>query len=458
VLSSNLEQYITDIFHQLDALHRGSVSREDFEALSEILGIAGAELAAGRRSGLEWLAAYRPGPHSPGSPLRLDRLGEAAAPRPPAPAPAPREPPSFLWTLGPRPFWELWPDRRRRRKHLGLAEFTEGLLERWAATHGYPGGEVRRLLQARALSRPPDQATVPPVTTTGPPTTTSRAQRLIRGAGRASRRITGLPRIGHQQNGGPASCNGANGLHRSNGGPPAGLRPGGLGPGKLSGLFLRARKEPLEQRLAGQHAEIRSLREAMEDLRGSLQLSDAQNLALQVALKRMAKAEHQLPGQETVGVRTKIEKSERQLENLISELREMGQTKYPTLSSQNYSTSSSSQGQGPEEELGQTQEYLSGVQQELRGIASRLRPGGSGPGAGSKDLSLAEAFSALVDAQAEVQRMRSGLDSAQAALEATQGDLGRKESELRRVRLSLGSTGGKLTESERTVQRLRENR
>ncbi len=40
-----------------------------------------------------------------------------------------------------------------------------------------------------------------------------------------------------------------------------------------------------------QQSEITNLRTIIDDLRSSLQLSDAQNLALQVLLKKMAKAE-----------------------------------------------------------------------------------------------------------------------------------------------------------------------
>jgi hypothetical protein len=40
-----------------------------------------------------------------------------------------------------------------------------------------------------------------------------------------------------------------------------------------------------------QQSEIANLRTIIDDLRSSLQLSDAQNLALQVLLKKMAKAE-----------------------------------------------------------------------------------------------------------------------------------------------------------------------
>ena len=48
------------------------------------------------------------------------------------------EPTSFLWTIGPRPFWELWPHKKYRKKKLTLEDFTRSLLEHWAKTHGYP--------------------------------------------------------------------------------------------------------------------------------------------------------------------------------------------------------------------------------------------------------------------------------------------------------------------------------
>ena len=51
----------------------------------------------------------------------------------------------------------------------------------------------------------------------------------------------------------------------------------------------------LEKQVENQQTEITGLRDVVEDLRSSLQLSDAQNLALQVLLKKMAKAEVQLP-------------------------------------------------------------------------------------------------------------------------------------------------------------------
>lgn len=45
---------------------------------------------------------------------------------------------SFLWTIGPRPFWELWPNKKHKKKRLSLEEFIQCLLEQWAKTHQYP--------------------------------------------------------------------------------------------------------------------------------------------------------------------------------------------------------------------------------------------------------------------------------------------------------------------------------
>ena len=424
-LSSNLEQYIEDLFHQLDPLHQGFVTREDFESLCEVLGIT--TVAQGRNS-MEWLSSYQPRPHTPGSPLRMDRLGEARYPGPRPPPTGP--PPSFLWTQGPRPFWELWSARKGRRKHLSLTEFTERLLEQWAASHGYPVQEARRLLRSKALQRPPKAFDQPP------PAAGDVKRKLFEE--RNGRRRHLLERLGRKP---PVSTNtnGNNGLFYSAGSSSRGqeqingkengfrendllssgrfsAQPRSAKANKLSGFFLKSRKEQLEQQAAGQHVQISSLKNVIEDLRSSLQLSDAQNLALQVALKRMAKVEHQLPAAEKSQYQAKVRKSEKQLENLISELKEMSQTRYPTLSSQNCSTSSSSQEQeqphlselsttttNNNNKLSTTQLYLSGVQKELRGIANRLSRSTT---INIKDLSLSEAFDALVEAQAEIERMR----------------------------------------------------
>ena len=65
-----LDDYIREIFRQLDYKHTGSVTREDFTLLCEVLGLNTTPPTSKRNSGLEWLASYRPRPNSPGSPLR----------------------------------------------------------------------------------------------------------------------------------------------------------------------------------------------------------------------------------------------------------------------------------------------------------------------------------------------------------------------------------------------------
>ena len=175
-----LDDYIREIFRQLDYKHTGSVTREDFTLLCEVLGLNTTPPTSKRNSGLEWLASYRPRPNSPGSPLRwklyyyfyllqcllytisskiaffkciilklyltgsaiyctlfrLDKLKDVKY-KHNGPKPLVKEhPTSFLWTLGPRPFWELWPNKKRRKKHLNVDEFAKCLLEQWAKTYG----------------------------------------------------------------------------------------------------------------------------------------------------------------------------------------------------------------------------------------------------------------------------------------------------------------------------------
>ena len=409
-LSSNLEQYITDLFLQLDPLKQGHVAREDFEALCEVLGIT--TVAQGRNS-MEWLSSYKPRPHTPGSPLRMDRLGEARYPGARAPNNGP--PPSFLWTQGPKPFWELWSARKARRKQLGLSEFMERLLEQWAASHGYPVQEARRLLRSKAFQAPPkisDQTVKANGQSSDNNVEANGGRRFHIHERLGRRKPHPSSNVKHNTNG-----NGPKGGKRTydaenrngNGISQNGFANGNLLPQtttsatrKLSGFFLRSRKEQLEQRMVGQKTEIDSLKAVIDDLRSSLQLSDAQNLALQVVLKRMNKAEAQLPLVEKSEFEAKIQKSEKQLENLISELKEMSETKYPTLPSQIYSTSSSSHHE-QETELSTTQLYLSSVQKELRSIAYRLS---QSPTTTIKEMSLSEAFDALVEAQSEIEKMR----------------------------------------------------
>ena len=104
-------------------------------------------------------------------------------------------------------------------------------------------------------------------------------------------------------------------------------------------LHTGKRLEKLERQIVDQQKEIQSLKDCVSHLRGSLQLSDAQNLALQVLLKKMSKAESKLPNVEKSEFRNQMKKSEQQLENLVQELKAMSQTKYPTINSNNYSGS-----------------------------------------------------------------------------------------------------------------------
>ena len=105
------------------------------------------------------------------------------------------------------------------------------------------------------------------------------------------------------------------------------------------GLGSVSKVEKLEAAVAAQQEEIQSLKDCVDHLRGSLQLSDAQNLALQVLLKKMSKAESRLPHVEKSVFRSQMKKSEQQLENLVSELKEMSRTQYPSINSNNYSGS-----------------------------------------------------------------------------------------------------------------------
>ena len=65
--SAALDYYIGEVFRQLDYNRTGTVAREDFELLCEVLGLAsGSPTSTGfRNSGIEWLSSYMPRPNSP---------------------------------------------------------------------------------------------------------------------------------------------------------------------------------------------------------------------------------------------------------------------------------------------------------------------------------------------------------------------------------------------------------
>ena len=172
--------------------------------------------------------------------------------------------------------------------------------------------------------------------------------------------------------------------------------------------------EKLEAAVAAQQEEIKSLKDCVDHLRGSLQLSDAQNLALQVLLKKMSKAESKLPRVEKSEFRSQMKKSEQQLENLVSELKELSQTKYPTIPSNIYSGSvlsfnGQTRQQEGEEELEEVHQSISGVrrdltatQRNLQRISRRLEPDLDCP----ENSSMLEAYEALLCTEREIEGLR----------------------------------------------------
>jgi len=233
--------------------------------------------------------------------------------------------------------------------------------------------------------------------------------------------------------------------------------------------FLNSSKriERLEKQVAQQQIEIQSLTGVVQHLRSSLQLSDAQNLALQVMLKKMAKAESKLPVAETSDFRNQMKQSEQQLENLVSELKEMSQTKYPTLPSKIYSDSSCSfngaaQGDlGIEEELESAHESISGVQRDLtltqkqlKHISKQLEP----KKIRRDDLSMTEAYEALLKTEKEIEKLRSNLSAAQSSFEYTHTELVSSKKELKETKQRLSERTNNLLESEKRLSQLNENR
>ena len=202
VLSLGLDHYIQEIFNQLDYNHTGLVTRDDFLILCEILELSKSPPQSKRNSGIEWLSSYRPRPNSPGSPLRVDKLADVqfkhSGPKPPE-----RDSTSFLWTIGPRPFWELWPQKKRRKKQLNLEDFTKYLLEQWAKTYGYPLSSIgdnaftglRDQIGFFETNDVPDTIVEPATVQFNLKQDETRSRRLIRSIVRVSRRYHILERI-----------------------------------------------------------------------------------------------------------------------------------------------------------------------------------------------------------------------------------------------------------------------
>ncbi len=306
-----LDEYISEVFHQLDYDNCGSIARADFDTLCEVLHISHSPPPSYRNSGLEWLSSYRP--HSPHSPLRIDKLGEVKFSRGQKKAPL-EQPPNFLFTLGERPFWELWPQKKRRRRRLNIDEFKKSLLEQWAKNEGFPPNVASTVLPVKneLIESVPDGnghnghnggggggfSTAANGLAAGGRfqaafgESETRAKRLMRRIRRLTRRYRLFERLSRRRRRRPPPPPPPS--------PPPPLRDPTFGrleencaetwrDSPASSIFLDQPKRKfghLERRVHNQQREIYSLKEVVEDLRSSLQLSDAQNLALQVSITR----------------------------------------------------------------------------------------------------------------------------------------------------------------------------
>ncbi len=152
-----------------------------------------------------------------------------------------------------------------------------------------------------------------------------------------------------------------------------------------------------------------------------MQLSDAQNLALQVLLKKMAKAEVQLPSMGHESFRSQMDESEKHLENLVKELKEMSKTRYPRyLPNANglggsSSTATSINGGGTltlpdfvlEDEVQETPMVLGEASVELMWASTVLKTTAFKlQHTEEEEMSLKDAYKALERAQEELNKMR----------------------------------------------------
>ena len=243
---------VQELFHQLAPRPAGNfVSRDDFEALCSVLRLTAAAPPSSP-TGLQWLATYCTRPGTP-SPLRQDRLSEvenAGSPQPPGPSTS-----SFLWTLGPRPFWEGWAGRRGRRKELSLADFTRRLLEQWAVTHSLPLNLIH------------DADFV--INSSPPPSLEGQRRGLVdRLRGCKRREVRCWPRQVVRRR--------KRGRRRETEEEKTSLFQ------RLAGQGSVVAK--LEEQVARNQEELSALTHTVEHIRHSLHLSDAQNLGLQVLI------------------------------------------------------------------------------------------------------------------------------------------------------------------------------
>ncbi len=518
----NLDNYISEVFYQLDYHRLGSISRDDFQILCEILDLKLASRppstnfaqATYRLSGLEWLSSYRP--RSPLSPIRMDKLSEVkfksvsrtGSGGQQTQSTSQPQPPNFLFTLGPRPFWELWPQKRRRKRRLNIDEFKRALLEQWARSNGLSASRVSALfapVSPTAVASADAQVTgyrthrhvrsvriMPTSLSSGEVMSSvdgagtpmhnggkfnqfqngrpheggprvhyeTKTKRFFRSLARASRRVHFIRRLSrrlkrserpqrprttttvtpqeqqHQQNvRRPIQC-----VDTADYAIPA-----------PSGSIEKQRRRVLllEKQIQHQQTEITGLRDVVEDLRSSLQLSDAQNLALQVLLKKMAKesppstgtslSQHSTQPHENVNKATRgqhvemsadfranhvgdrvdfrskiMNESERHLENLVRELKEMSQIKYPTYNAStggNGTSSTATSVHGFDDDntsnvnpRSPSSNELKAVQEELDSTVGKLQA--KEFEVEENSVNLREAYRALEKAQRELNKMR----------------------------------------------------
>ena len=505
-----LDEYIQEVFHQLDYHRCGTISRDDFDTLCEVLDLRPLTRPPStmngtshyRLSGLEWLSSYRP--RSPLSPLRVDKLNEVKYRGPKRSTSTTNsqnnsntDPPNFLFTLGPRPFWEMWPQKRRRKRRLTIDEFKRALLEQWAKSHGIASNRVSFLYAPTSINgtasvtsngvlhrnhRHIRSVRVQPIPTmvsssSDSPDTAknhkpqnglrsqgllasirnggggsgqknhyghqssgprvhyeTRTKRFLRRLARAGRRVHFIRRLSKR-------------IRRESIGPP--LQPRipinpALRQTELIDVTTVHHRRPnittqqpsvhanvnvernsldkqkhrvhlLERQVEHQQTEISGLRDVVQDLRSSLQLSDAQNLALQVLMKKMAKAEAQIPVMGDDSFRSQMDESEKHLENLVKELKEMSQTKYPryNVPAEASSTTTSINGGAItlpdfvlEDEVTETSKVLEGASDELKAATSELQATVTRLQTEDDPISLKEAYRALERAQLELNNMR----------------------------------------------------
>ena len=512
--SPALDSYVAEVFGALDYHKRGTVSREDFDTLCEIIGISASPPPSHRNSGLEWLSSYRPRPTSPAaaSPIRVDRLGEVKYRRP-LYEPRPEPPSSFLFTLGPRPFWELWPQKKRRRKRLTVDDFKKCLLEQWAKNRGIPQSRISTVLpvhfmlpsagQVRKVNAE-DRIDSARVHRNGvqfaahAASEDSKSKKAMRRLVRVTRKYQALDRISEKledrlgrrgnfvRNGSlnnaaanprpcPIHSNQATSSSSSLAGRSWSLRHrrsrrrrpvvicsphcpdlGGGGeehpPPVFNGRERVRRIESLEEQLRFQEAEISTLKDEVDGLRSSLQISDAQNLALQVLLRKVARGGEGDRGADTPTTTTangkgnsgslrlngvvsamsaeeeavidplfrsqRKDDNEKQLENLVKELKEMSKIRYPNIGNnkQQSSSSNNSCNGAAEDDFGMTVPLPTPPPPPGTGrfpSTFQFRTAGANTSKGEdtvdgsrEQVDVAEAYRALERAQEELNKMR----------------------------------------------------